>query len=143
MKHTTGGWQRPKRASKFGRWKGATAPHLEAVSKSDIMHRASDEFDKWGKGLPCYSHAHMGVAQKTGTKKEPGKWKHGPKPAVCPSYLALSHTHITQDLKAKGPSSNRFSSVLNPHLRSSRNSFWWWGWFPTRTRGSHPQIQTN
>ena len=23
----------------------------------------------------------------------PGKWKHGPKPAVCPSCLTLSHTH--------------------------------------------------
>ena len=40
--------------------------------------------------------SHMAVAQKTGTKMGwPGKWKHGPKPAVCPSWLILSHTHIS------------------------------------------------
>ena len=34
------------------------------------------------------------VAQKTGIPKwNPGKWKHGPTPAVCPSCLILSHTH--------------------------------------------------
>ena len=38
--------------------------------------------------------ASMAVAQKSGTKMEPGKWKHGPKPAVCPSCLILSLTHI-------------------------------------------------
>ena len=33
--------------------------------------------------------------QKTGAKMGcPGKWKHGPKPAVCPSCLILSHTHL-------------------------------------------------
>ena len=26
----------------------------------------------------------------------PGKWKHGPKPAVCPSCLILSHTHLVK-----------------------------------------------
>ena len=37
--------------------------------------------------------AHMDVAQKTGTKINPDKWKHGPKPAVCPSRLLLSHPY--------------------------------------------------
>ena len=38
---------------------------------------------------------HMAVAQKTGTKIGcPGKWKHGPRPAVCPSCLISSHSHI-------------------------------------------------
>ena len=37
----------------------------------------------------------MGVAQKAGVpKSNPGKWKHGPKPAVCPSWLILSHAHM-------------------------------------------------
>ena len=37
----------------------------------------------------------MGVAQKTGIPKwNPGKWTHGPKPAVCPSCLILSHSQI-------------------------------------------------
>ena len=27
-------------------------------------------------------------------KWNPGKWKHGPTPAVCPSCLILSHTHV-------------------------------------------------
>ena len=36
-----------------------------------------------------------GCGSKNQTKLEnPGKWKHGPKPAVCPSCLILSHTHI-------------------------------------------------
>ena len=26
----------------------------------------------------------------------PGKWKHGPKPAVCLSCLILSHTHFVK-----------------------------------------------
>ena len=45
---------------------------------------------------------HMAVAQKTGTKMGcPGKWKHGPKPAVCPSWLILSHSHIKSWTKKK------------------------------------------
>ena len=44
----------------------------------------------------------MAVAQKTGTKMGcPGKWKHGPKPAVCPSYLILSHTHMGTNRETK------------------------------------------
>ena len=38
------------------------------------------------------------AAQKTGVPKMgcPGKWKHGPKPAVCPSdRLILSHAHLS------------------------------------------------
>ena len=35
------------------------------------------------------------MAQKTGIPKwNPGKWKHGPKPAVCPCLLILSHTSM-------------------------------------------------
>ena len=30
----------------------------------------------------------------------PGKWNHGPKPAVCPSCLILSHTHFFVGLLA-------------------------------------------
>ena len=39
---------------------------------------------------------HLAVAQKTSTTMAcPGKWKHGTKPAVCPSdRLILSHTHL-------------------------------------------------
>ena len=37
----------------------------------------------------------MAVAQKTGTKKTTGKWKHGPKLVACPSdRLIWSHTHF-------------------------------------------------
>ena len=32
--------------------------------------------------------------KKTVPKWNPGKWKHGPKPAVCPSCVFFSHTHI-------------------------------------------------
>ena len=40
------------------------------------------------------------MAQKTGIRKwNPGKWKHGPKPAVCPSCLILSHTHMKPTVK--------------------------------------------
>ena len=39
----------------------------------------------------------VAVAQKTGTC--PGKWKNGPKPAVCPSDRSiLSHTQISARL---------------------------------------------
>ena len=43
----------------------------------------------------------MAVAHKTGTKINPGKWKHGPKPAVCPSCFILSHSQTPLNL-AKG-----------------------------------------
>ena len=41
---------------------------------------------------------HLAVAQKTGSKMAcPGKWKHGPQPAVCPSdRFILSHTHLPE-----------------------------------------------
>ena len=40
---------------------------------------------------------HLAVAQKTFTNMgcPIGKWKHGPKPAVCPSSAILSHTHLS------------------------------------------------
>ena len=41
------------------------------------------------------NHIHLSVAQKrTVPKWNPGKWKHGPKPAVCPSCLILTATAI-------------------------------------------------
>ena len=50
------------------------------------------------QGVPYENvHGHVAVAQKTRNSKMgcPGKWKHGPKPAVCPSCLILSHTHMS------------------------------------------------
>ena len=42
----------------------------------------------------------MAVAQKNPLPKwNPGKWKHGPTPAVCPSCLILSHTQIILEAK--------------------------------------------
>ena len=35
-------------------------------------------------------------SKKWNSKINPGKRKHGPKPAVCPSGLILGHTHINQ-----------------------------------------------
>ena len=54
----------------------------------------------WGGLSQTYMYIHM-AAPKTGTKMGcPGKWKHGPKPAVCPSdHLILSHSHIYSSLK--------------------------------------------
>ena len=38
----------------------------------------------------------IGCGSKSGYQMAcPGKWKHGPNPAVCPSCLTLSHTHFT------------------------------------------------
>ena len=51
--------------------------------------------------------------QKTGTKLEPDKWKHGPKPAVCPSCLISSHTHISN------PHVQSPSLVQFPKLRAN------------------------
>ena len=42
-----------------------------------------------------FSGIHLAVPQHTGIPQwKPGQWKHGPKPAVCPSCLILSHTHF-------------------------------------------------
>ena len=43
-----------------------------------------------------YVYTYGGGSKKIRNSKMgcPGKWKHGPKPAVCPSCLILSHTHI-------------------------------------------------
>ena len=51
----------------------------------------------------------LAVAQKTGTKMGcPGKWKHGPKPAVCPPCLILSHTQLTSSwVRAQNPGPRR------------------------------------
>ena len=61
----------------------------------------------------------MAVAQKTGTKMGcPGKWKHGPKPAVCPSdRLILSHSHMSVvwfalRRSAKGPAPGKKEALL-------------------------------
>ena len=35
-----------------------------------------------------------GSKNRNSTMGCPGEWKHGPKPAVCPSWLILSHTHL-------------------------------------------------
>ena len=44
----------------------------------------------------------MAVAQETDPKMGcPGKWKHGPKPAVC-LCLILNHTQMLREGKAKG-----------------------------------------
>ena len=52
----------------------------------------------------------LAVAQKTGIPNCPGKWKHGPKPAVCPSCLILSHTHFW--LENRTPAKNIFVFVF-------------------------------
>ena len=46
-------------------------------------------------------------------KWNPGKWKYGPKPAVCPSGLILSHTHL------EGP-----QTVGTLGWLVSENTFW-------------------
>ena len=38
------------------------------------------------------------------SKKQTGKWKHGPRPAVCPSCLILSHTHLFSQARYETPS---------------------------------------
>ena len=67
---------------------GYLTPHPSSVSRprpSAISRRCQSQ-----------PPAEMAVAQKTGTvpKWNPGKWKHGPKPAVCPSCLILSPSQI-------------------------------------------------
>ena len=45
---------------------------------------------------PCSSRSHICLwLTKPVPKWNPGKWKHGPKPAVCPSSLILSHSHLS------------------------------------------------
>ena len=45
-----------------------------------------------------------GCGSKTAIPKwNSGKWKHGPKPAVCPSCLILSHSHIKRKCRDVGP----------------------------------------
>ena len=64
-----------------GRWSGA-----QIVSKECCRTGAAS--------LAQVSGQNMAVARQT-SKWNPGKWKHGPKPAVCPSCLLLSHTHMS------------------------------------------------
>ena len=56
---------------------------------------------------------HLGVAQKP-VKWNPGKWKHGPKPAVCPSCLILSHS---QFCPGAAPRLTRFVELRRCHTR--------------------------
>ena len=52
----------------------------------------------------------LAVAQKTGTKMGcPGKWKHGPKPADCPSCLILSHLYVCVQAQQLHPPVTPFS----------------------------------
>ena len=66
------------------------------------------------------SPLHLAVAQKKRNSKMgcPGKWKHGPKPAVCPSCLILSQTHFTTG--AKPPKS---PPISRPRTTSSVGLF--------------------
>ena len=46
-------------------------------------------------------------------KRNPGKWKHGPKPAVCPSCIILSHRRVGE---RKGASLLRRERILHTGL---------------------------
>ena len=57
--------------------------------------------------------SYMAVAPKTGIPKwNPGKWKHGPTPAVCPSCLILSHPHIAIACEKHGLDNSEAASEL-------------------------------
>ena len=69
------------------------------------------------------AHMAMALAQKTCTKMGWfGKWKHGLKPAVCPSWLILSHSHMLLQCnppRASGCGSNK-GTAGNPHQINSQ-----------------------
>ena len=76
----------------FGVAKSFLAPALLSLVDGPQRYRASC----FRVGKPNGKHPHLAVAQKNATHNgaNPGKWKHGPKPAVCPSGLVLSHAHL-------------------------------------------------
>ena len=66
-------------------------------------------------GTICRNY--LAVAQKTGAKMGcPGKWTHGPKPAVCPSSFILSHIQIdmAMNLNKDPPETNVVGGHKSP-----------------------------
>ena len=64
---------------------------------------------------------HLAVAQKTGIPRwNPGKWTHGPKPAVCPPYLILSPENPSDALEAL-PARSSAPTFVAPRGRSSED----------------------
>ena len=84
VKRGTGFWAGRRGVSKL-RSCGCSSFQIRFELLSDC------EVLSWGLGVGVY----LAVAQKRyqNPKWNPGKWKHGPKPAVCPC-LILSHTHM-------------------------------------------------
>ena len=67
---------------------------LENPRPSVSARRPSRGWDEASWRLLVVSHHIWLWLTKPVPKWNPGKWKHGPKPAVCPSCLILSHTHL-------------------------------------------------
>ena len=63
--------------------------------------------------------------KQTVPKWNPATWKHGPKPAVCPSCLILSHTHLStgaQRKSSEGCETFKQSLALEPQNRMDLGS---------------------
>ena len=70
---------------------GAAAAHRGAAA----ARRAAGAPAPQGSSA-CERETASGCGSKNRNSKLgcPGKWTHGPKPAVCPSCVILSHTHL-------------------------------------------------
>ena len=72
----------------------------------------------------------LGLKKRNSKMGCPGEWKHGPKPAVCPSYLILSHTQVVpgklRDAKQTSVAfrSDRVPKHTHTHTNTPPNIVW-------------------
>ena len=71
--------------------------------------------------------------KKTGTKINPGEWKHGPKPAVCPSSLTLSQHPELSTLRHRHsgsarpcPAGDSAPDGVQNRCEARPRRLWWW-----------------
>ena len=71
------------------------------------------------------SESHRAVAQKLYPEWNPGKWKHGPNPAVCPGTLILNHIHISFSAKLRQGLADRKMFYRSFAKKSTKNQRVW------------------